>query len=486
MLAGSGSEWPGMHRPAALALTLTMLATSAVRTSALAQMPAMASPAEIQHSLDAYTNTIHHSGVIAGIVQNGVVSVYRSGDFGPGQPPLDDRTIFQIGSLTKTFTATLLASMVVDGQVKLDQTVQSVAPSGVTIPSYHGQQITFANLAGHNSGLPRLPSNLATDAPNPYAAYTPALFAQFLSGYTLTRAPGDRYEYSNAGAGLLGDALAWSAERPYDQLLESRVLQPLGLRDTTLALTPDQSARLAPGLTQSGTPSPPWTFGELQAAGGLYSDMHDMLAYLQANLAAPSGPLGAAMAMAQTPRTVDDSPHGETKTGLIWIVNVRNGNTFMNGETGGYHSFMLLNRDANTGIVVLANVADSNVDALALHALYPALIAAPVSSAANTNSLPEDPAVAALARSWLLGLRSGTIDRSKLTPEFSQHVTGDMLHQISTSLTSMGELSGWTFLGAQKNGDYTVYRYRVLIGSQSHVWSVTIDASGKIAGSLLQ
>ena len=118
-------------------------------------------------------------------MNGGNVSVYHSGDFGPGQPPLDDRTMFQIGSLTKTFTATLLASMVLDGRVKLDQAVQSVAPQGVRIPSYGGQAITFANLAEHNSGLPRLPTNLPGDLNDPYAAYTPALFAQFLSTYTL-------------------------------------------------------------------------------------------------------------------------------------------------------------------------------------------------------------------------------------------------------------------------------------------------------------
>jgi serine-type D-Ala-D-Ala carboxypeptidase/endopeptidase len=419
-------------------------------------------------------------------VQNGTVSIYHSGDFGPGQPPLDDRTIFQIGSLTKTFTATLLASMVLDGSVKLDQSVQSVAPSGVTIPSYHGQQITFANLAEHNSGLPRLPDNLPNVAANPYATYTPAMFAKFLSGYQLTRAPGEKYEYSNVGAGLLGDALGWSAQRPYDQLLQSRVLQPLSLPDTTLTLSPDQSARLAPGFANDGTPSQPWAFGELAAAGGLYSDMHDMLAYLQANLAAPSGPLGPAMAMAQTPRATDDSPHGETKTGLAWIVNVANGNTFMNGETGGYHSFMSLNHEANMGIVVLANVADTNVDALALHILYPAFIPAPVSSAAGASAVPEDPAVTALARSFLLGLQSGTIDRSKMTPEFSQRVNGDLFTQVTASLKSMGALSSWTYLGGEKQGDNTIYRYRVVLGTQTHVWTIVIDPAGKIAGSQLQ
>jgi serine-type D-Ala-D-Ala carboxypeptidase/endopeptidase len=450
------------------------------------QTPSFASPAEIQHTLDAYTSAIRGAGVIVGIVDGSTVTVYRSGDFGPAQPPLDDRTMFQIGSLTKTFTATLLASMVVDGRVRLEQAVQIVAPSGVMIPSYHGQQISFANLAEHNSGLPRLPTNLRTDSPDPYATYTPALFEQFLSGYTLTRAPGDRYEYSNAGVGLLGDALGWSAGTSYDQLLQTRVLQPLSLADTTLSLTPDQRARLAPGLSQAGASQPTWSFGELAAAGGLYSDMHDMLAFLRANLAAPSGPLGPAMAMAQMPRAPGDASQGQTKTGLVWIVNVNNGNTFMNGETGGYHSFMGFNRAAGSGIVVLADVADANVDSLALHIMYPQLFPAPVSSVPQTGMVQEDPAITALARSWLLSLRTGTIDRSKLTPEFSQHITGDMLAQVSASLTAMGEFTGWTYLGSQPHGGVTTYRYRVLLGGQPHIWSITVDANGKIAGSLLQ
>ena len=96
------------------------------------------------------------------------------------------------------------------------------------------------------------------------------------------------------------------------------------------------------------------------------------------------------------------------------------------------------------------------------------------------------PAISALARSWLQSLRSGTIDRSKLTPEFSQHLTGDLVAQISASLTAQGELSNWTFLGSQTQGSYTVYRYRVTIGDRTHVWSITVDPKGKIAGSLLQ
>ncbi|MEO7203118.1 MAG: serine hydrolase [Candidatus Tumulicola sp.] len=468
-------------RSAALAV-----AALGIGVPANAQTLSFASPAEIQHTLDAYTSAVRGSGVIVGVVDGSTITVYRSGDFGPAQPPLDDRTMFQIGSLTKTFTATLLASMVLDGRVRLEQAVQTVAPSGVRIPSYHGQQITFANLGEHNSGLPRLPTNLPSNPADPYATYTPALFEQFLSGYSLTRAPGDRFEYSNAGVGLLGDALGWSAGTPYDQLLQTRVLEPLSLADTTFALVPDQRVRLAPGLNQAGASQAAWSFGELAAAGGLYSDMHDMLAFLRANIAAPSGPLGPAMAMAQTPRAAGDASQPQTKMGLVWIVNVNNGNTFMNGETGGCHSFMAFNRTAASGIVVLANVADPNVDSLAYHIMYPQLVPAPVSSVAQSGTVQEDPAITALARSWLLSLRAGTIDRSKLTPEFSQHITGDMLAQISASLAGMGEFTGWTYLGSQPNGDRTTYRYRVLLGGQPHIWSIVVDSKGKIAGSLLQ
>lgn len=214
-----------------------------------------------------------------------------------------------------------------------------------------------------------------------------------------------------------------------------------------------------------------------------------MVTYLRANLAAPAGPLGAAMAMAQQPRAADDSG-GATRVGFVWLTNVSNGNTFMNGEVGGYHAFVLFNRSHRSGIVVLANVADSNVDALAVHVLYPDLVAAPPPPgpprAAATPAAGEDPAVTARAKAWFHALKSGTVDRSQLTAAFAARLTPELLQNVAAQLSSVADPTGWTYLGSTEQDDATIYRYQVELAGQTHVWSIVIAPDGKLAGSMLR
>jgi CubicO group peptidase (beta-lactamase class C family) len=227
------------------------------------------------------------------------------------------------------------------------------------------------DLAEQNSGLPPIPDNLdISDVLNPYAGYTTAKLHAFVSHYHLTRSPGTQYEYSNVGVGLLGDLLAYRAKTSYGALLQRRVLEPLGLRDTSLTLSAHQRARLAPGFSVDNDPRPPWDLPGLAAAGGLYSNLHDMLIYLRANMAAPGGKLGAAMAAAQKPR-FPVAFDGIVKIGLVWMSNERSGITWHNGETGGYHAFVGFNHAKQTGVVLLANVADPGLDAIGVHALAP-------------------------------------------------------------------------------------------------------------------
>ena len=145
------------------------------------------------------------------------------------------------------------------------------------------------------------------------------------------------------------------------------------MNDTTPVPTQSSRARLAAGYATDGTPLPPWDFGSLGAAGAIESDMHDMLTYLKANLAAPDGVLGHAMADAQRPRVIIGD---QMRIGLIWQTNVRFGMTWHNGETGGYHAFIGFDRGARRGVVLLSNVADMDVDQLAVHVMEP-FIAAP-------------------------------------------------------------------------------------------------------------
>lgn len=323
--------------------------------------------ADVQQTLDRYVGT-NDIGVVVGVIDHGRMRFYSGGSVG-GHPP-SERTVFQIGSVTKTFTATLLALMVQDGEVALDDPIQKYLPPGSMAPEFDGHAITLLNLAEQNSGLPRLMDIDLSNVVNPYASYTRARLYNFLSHYTLTRAPGAQYEYSNFGVTLLGDILARRAHMGYAALLRKRVLGPLGLAWTGVAPTPGMKALLAPGFTEKLQPAQPWDFGELGGAGALYSNAHDMLRYLQANMNAPAGLLGKALAFAQLPRT-DAEPKGVMQIGLLWMTNPHSGITWHNGQVGGYHAFIGFNEKARLGVVVLANTADDGADTIGVHVLAP-------------------------------------------------------------------------------------------------------------------
>jgi CubicO group peptidase (beta-lactamase class C family) len=312
------------------------------------------------------------------VVNGKSVSIYQTGDLGAAAPAFNEDTVFQIGSVTKTFTATLLALMAARGEVSLNDPIQRYLPSSVKAPSYSGIPITLLNLAEQNSGLPPLPSNVdPSDPVNPYASYTTPMLYAFLSHYMLSRAPGARYEYSNLGVGLLGDLLGNPSHESYEQLVQQRVLKPLRMTHTGLSLNKKMLGLMAPGHTVDGDSQLPWTFGELAGAGAINSTMRDMLIYLKANMAQnPSTPLEKAMALAQQPR-FPSGLNGVMQIGLVWETNTRSGITWHNGQTGGYHAFMGFNRAKGFGVVVLSNIADMDVDTVAVHLLAPQAIPAP-------------------------------------------------------------------------------------------------------------
>jgi CubicO group peptidase (beta-lactamase class C family) len=357
----------------------------AVSVGLIAQLPACAAdfsgpadPHDTQAALNAFVSGKPGVGIIAGVVNGKTISVYKAGDLGASGPALNEDTVFQIGSVTKTFTATLLALMAMQSEVRLNDPIQRYLPAGVRAPSFAGTPITLLNLAEQNSGLPRLPNNLdPSDRADPYASYSTPMLDDFLSHYSLTRAPGAQYEYSNLGVGLLGDLLANRANEPYAQLVLQRILKPLGMRHTALSLSRQMRALLAPGQTVDGTAQGPWTFGELFAAGAIDSTMRDMLIYLRANMAqTASTRLEKAMAFAQKPR-YPTGLNGVMQIGLVWQTNTASRITWHNGETGGYHAFIGFNRAKAFGVVVLSNVADMNVDNVAIHLLAPRAVAAP-------------------------------------------------------------------------------------------------------------
>ena len=314
-------------------------------------------------------------GIVVGVVSPAgrmVVAHGRLAEDDLREP--DGDTVFEIGSITKVFTSTLLAELASRGEVDLDTPVQHLLGSGARMPTRDGAEITLGHLATHSSGLPRLPDNLdPDDRANPYADYTVERLYDFLSSHELKRDIGAKVEYSNLGFGLLGHALARSQGTDYPTLVYERISEPLRMADTTVVLTTAHQARLAAGHDKWRFPAPNWNFAALAGAGALRSTVNDMLTFLEANLGIRETPLRPAMERTHIPQRAD--PTIGMDIGLGWVVHDTDDGrvAWHNGGTGGYSSFIGFDPASQAGVVVLSNTAIS-VDELGFHLLTRAAI----------------------------------------------------------------------------------------------------------------
>lgn len=371
---------------------LSFVLAPVVSPAASPAVPTITAPsnAAIQRLLEARIANAPGTGIIVGILDHGATSILESGSSGTARP-LDEDSLFEIGSVTKTFTATLLAAMAGDDEVRLDDPVQRCLPPGTTVPERDGKAITLLSLATQHSGLPRMPDNLQPrDAQDPYADYTFAQLSAFLEGYTLTRDPGAVFEYSNLGVGLLGDALADCAHTSYERLLATRVFAPLGMTETSAqpitALSARERALLTVGHSANGITAQPWSFRALAPAGAIRSNVRDMLRFVRCNLGL--GPLAAACLSAQEPRSTLPG----NRIGLIWWTGDLIPIVHHGGDTYGFHAAVAIAPNHRRGVVVLANGGES-VDSLAEHLIdteIPAPSFARTSSLRKTVALPAE------------------------------------------------------------------------------------------------
>lgn len=285
-------------------------------------------------------------------------------------PDADAR--FEYGSISKTFVALLLADMSLARLLALDDPVE--AALGQPLRDSAGAAITWADLATHRSGLPRLPTNIKpkVDA-DPYADYTAADLSAFVTGWKAAVPRDSRWEYSNLGFGLLGHALALKAGKPFSELMRERVLKPLQLDEIQFAAT----GRPVPGLLQGHDaqrkPVPAWHFDVLAGAGVLVGSARSLARYAQAAAGLIDTPLAAAFELAMAPRAALAGP-GPGRIGLAWMVGPLNGRSVANhdGGTFGFSSSLFVDRSTRRASLVLAN-AMVPVNDLALHLLEPTI-----------------------------------------------------------------------------------------------------------------
>jgi D-alanyl-D-alanine-carboxypeptidase/D-alanyl-D-alanine-endopeptidase len=310
--------------------------------------------------------------LVFGVVADGKSEVIAFGKLSDGKPP-DGDTVYEIGSITKTFTATLLADAVLSGRFTLDTPIGELLPD-FKIPERSAKKITLGEIGMHYSGLPRLPSNLLPkDAANPYADYDIDKLKVFLGNYQLPRDPAASYEYSNLAFGLLGYALAESTQTSYQELVDTKILHPLGMKMSGTGFTDAMRAHLAPGHDQAGNPAANWDFGVLGGAGAIRSAANDMLRYLRANMGIDQTPLADAMKYAQEPRREFET---NLRIGLAWMTTGQ-GIIWHSGGTGGYRSFIGFTTDGHKGVVILTNTMN-DLDDLGVATLLETAPLAPV------------------------------------------------------------------------------------------------------------
>jgi CubicO group peptidase (beta-lactamase class C family) len=256
-----------------------------------------------------------------------------------GLPP-DAR--FEIGSVTKTMTATLLAVLALEGALTLDD------PAGRWLDAGQNADITLGQLATHTSGLPREAPNHAADGPNPYRAFTAERAEEGLRA--VARKPGGGRAYSSFGYQLLGLVLERAAGRPYQDLLADLLLGPLGMTCSGVGAA-GGGTRLTGHA--GGRPADHWDRA-LPGAGGVEASVGDLAIYLAAGLAPPPGRLGDAIAMCLRPRVPIDA---ELAGGLGWMIGRGQGVCSHNGGTGGFSASTALRPESGQAIGALLNTS---------------------------------------------------------------------------------------------------------------------------------
>jgi D-alanyl-D-alanine-carboxypeptidase/D-alanyl-D-alanine-endopeptidase len=300
-------------------------------------------------------------GLVVGVIDHGKRRVFN---YGVARAD----SMFEIGSITKTFTGLALAQLVEQGKVRLDDPVRpSLFPDLAAAPS--GAEITLLDLATHRSGLPSVPENLdPRDPGNPFADYDRAALRQFLVSHGTARPADAKYLYSSFGIGLLGYALANRAGVPYARLIKTEITEPLNMSDTVFALSPEQERRLVQGHDANLDPIDAGLreSGIFAGAVGAKSTVEDLLTYLDANLhpdhyaigAAPGSPSATLPAALAIDHQLRGSVDRNTEVALAWLFDRESGRFEHGGTTPGYAAHVEFTPSEDRGLVVLYNRMD--------------------------------------------------------------------------------------------------------------------------------
>src|SRR5438105_8748192 len=243
-------------------------------------------------------------GIVVGVIDPQGRRIISYGHRSVGDAhPLDGDTVFEIASVTKVFTALVLADMVEKNEIALsDPASKYLAAAAFRLPERNGHLITLLDLATHTSVLPFRPENAPPFNEPAAAKYSILDLRKYLSSYKLTRDIGSEWDYSNLGYWAMGEALASRASEDIRDLIRQRVLVPLKMPDTDFELSAKMKSNLAPGHDSALQPAPAAStisiYSIMPAGGGLYSTANDLLTFLSECMGYDPSPLAPAMNVA--------------------------------------------------------------------------------------------------------------------------------------------------------------------------------------------
>jgi len=314
---------------------------------------------QVDTAVRKYIQKANTVGLSVGVIKDGKTTTYNYGEMKRGGKILPTAdSFFEIGSITKTFTATLLASFVNERKVRLTDPIIMYLPDSVAV-NQELKGITLLNLINHTSGLVSVPDNLKdnlTDPLNPYKDYTKPMMYSYLKSCKLVSKPGEKYAYSNLGVGLLGTILQSVSGETFEQMVSEIITRPLGMFSTAQYLNPLFTPRFVGVYNLDGQPTEPWDFDVLAACGALRSTVNDLLKYANANMLSKPGPLSAAIQLTHKTTFTKD-----VKIGMGWhVIKVMGVDYyFHNGGTYGSSSFLAFNAEKGIAIVLLSNSAET-------------------------------------------------------------------------------------------------------------------------------
>ena len=305
----------------------------------------------------------NHTQLSIAVIQNNRTNYYGIVKENDSVKPADNQgKVFEAGSITKVFTSTVLASLVQEGTIGLNDSINPYYP----FPFKEHRNITFLTLANHTSGLPRLPGNLdLSEASNPYQHYTEKELEAYLKTImTFENEPSETYSYSNLGAGLLGYTLGLTQGTSFEELLQKRVFDRYGMT-ASFTRSSDAGERLVKGLNAHGDTTSNWDFDVLAGGGCVLSTTADLARFAMAQF----NPENRELALTRVPTF---AVHDTMKIGLGWhILQSETGQELIwhNGGTGGYSSSMAINMAEKVAVIILSNVsafypASGNIDRL--------------------------------------------------------------------------------------------------------------------------